>query len=264
MNRIDKKFLELKRQKKAAFIVYLTAGYPSIATTEQLVVSLSKSGVDILELGVPFSDPLADGPMIQETSAHALRHHVNLEAVFGLISRLRAKIGTPLAMMGYYNPILRYGLDAFARKAKQSGLDAVIIPDLPIEEAGELEKKLRQHAIHVINFIAPTTDNARIKRIVARSKGFIYYVSLTGVTGARTALPTDIAKHVRYLKRISKTPVCVGFGVSTRQQCESLGSFSDGVIVGSAVMKNIKEHLGKKDLIPGVVRFVRSLLPRHV
>lgn len=264
MNRIDKKFLELKKRKKIALIAYITVGYPGLAATERLITALSVAGVDMFELGMPFSDPLADGPIIQEASTYALRHHISLASVFSLTKRLRTKLEVPLLMMGYYNPILKFGVENFSQKAKLCGLDGIIVPDLPIEESRDLKRFLTRQHIHLINFVAPTSDPARVKKIAAASRGFIYYVSLTGVTGARAALPTDIAAHVRSLKGISKVPVCVGFGVSTRAQLASLSRSCDGVIVGSAIIKKIKENIGKKDFVAKVTSFVRSLIPRHV
>lgn len=259
MNRIDKKFQELKKKNKKALIVYLTVGYPNVATTERLVIELSKAGVDIFELGMPFSDPLADGPVIQAASAFALKQHINLDSVFSLTKRLRDKINNPIVTMGYYNPILSYGLERFVKSARLSGLDGAIVPDLPIEEAKELRVILRKNKLHLIDFIAPTTDSSRIRQIAKVSKGFIYYVSLTGVTGARNTLPKDISDKLSYLKKFAETPVCVGFGISQREQFKAIAKFSDGAIVGSAIIKKIKENIGQKDLVSKVTRFVRSL-----
>ena len=261
MNRIDKKFLELKLNKKKAFIVYLTVGYPNITTTEKLVLELNRAGVDMFELGVPFSDPLADGPVIQESSTFALKHKINLDNIFSLVERLRKKINKPLLIMGYYNPIFSYGLERFARNAKSCGLDGIIVPDLPIEEANQLRAYLNKFKMRLIDFLTPTTDLSRIRRIAKVSKGFIYYVSLTGVTGARKKLPTDILKRLGYLKRFIKIPICVGFGISNREQFKSVTKFSDGAIVGSAIIKKIRENLDRRDLIQKVVSFVKKFTP---
>ena len=261
MNRIDKKFLELKLNKKKAFIVYLTVGYPNITTTEKLVLELNRAGVDMFELGVPFSDPLADGPVIQESSTFALKHKINLDNIFSLVERLRKEINKPLLIMGYYNPIFSYGLERFARNAKSCGLDGIIVPDLPIEEANQLRAYLNKFKMRLIDFLTPTTDLSRIRRIAKVSKGFIYYVSLTGVTGARKKLPTDILKRLGYLKRFIKIPICVGFGISNREQFKSVTKFSDGAIVGSAIIKKIRENLDRRDLIQKVVSFVKKFTP---
>jgi len=258
MNRIDKKFLELKLNKKKAFIVYLTVGYPNITTTEKLVLKLSRAGVDIFELGVPFSDPLADGPVIQESSTFALKHKINLDNIFSLAERLRKKINKPLLIMGYYNPIFTYGLERFARNAKSCGLDGIIVPDLPIEEANQLRAYLNKFKMCLIDFLTPTTDLSRLRRIAKVSKGFIYYISLTGVTGTRKKLPADILKRLAYLKRFIKIPICVGFGISNREQFKSVTKFSDGAIVGSAIVKKIRENLDRRDLIQKIVSFVKK------
>jgi tryptophan synthase alpha chain len=261
MNRIAKKFVELKSQKKKAFITYLTVGYPNIATTEKLVLKLSRAGVDIFELGVPFSDPLADGPVIQEASAFALKNKVNLDKVFSLAERLRKKINNPLLIMGYYNPILSYGLERFAQKAKLCGLDGIIVPDLSLEEEKELRKYLNKFGVYLINFLAPTTDLSRIKHVAKQSRGFIYYVSVTGVTGAREKLAAGILNRMSYLKRLVKIPLCVGFGISTKEQFKEIAKFSDGAIIGSAIIRKIKENIGKRDLVAKVVNFTKGIIP---
>ncbi len=261
MNRIDKKFKELKKKKKKASIVYLTVGYPNIDTTEKLVLELAKQGVDIFELGMPFSDPLADGPVIQESSTFALRHNINLESVFSLTKRLRKKINNPIVTMGYFNPILSYGQERFAKAARLSGLDGAIVPDLPIEESGELRKAIHRQKLYLIDFLAPTTDSSRVRKIAKSAGGFIYYVSLTGVTGARNKLPKDIVKRLKYLKKIVKIPICVGFGISQKKQFVAITKFCDGAIIGSAIIKKIKENLGKKNLVSKVASFTKNLFP---
>ena len=260
MNRIDKKFQELKKKSKQAAIVYLTVGYPDVATTEKIVLELSRIGVDIFELGVPFSDPLADGPVIQESSNFALKRRINLDSVFSLVQRLRTKLDKPLLAMGYFNPLLSYGIERFAKAARLAGLDGVIVPDLPIEESFELRAALKRNKLHLIDFLAPTTDAARVKNIAKRARGFIYYVSLTGVTGTRKRLPEDIVSRINYLKRFVKIPICVGFGISRREQFRAVTRISNGVIMGSAIIKKIKENLGSRDLVFKVTDFVKSLI----
>jgi len=257
MNRIDTTFLELRKKNKKAFIAYLTVGFPTVSFTQQLITQLSKSSVDMFELGMPFSDPLADGPIIQQSSAHALRHHVTLDSVFSLTRRLRKKTQKPLLMMGYCNPVLQYGIARFAKNARAAGLDGVIIPDLPIEESRELKRCVRKHGLHVINFIAPTTDHARIKTIAKNSQGFIYYVSVTGTTGMRQKLSSQIRNEIRYIRRHTKTPVCVGFGISNKKTFRAVTQFSDGAIVGSAIIRCIQNNSTKKNLVARVARFVQ-------
>ena len=260
MNRIEKKFLELRKSGKKAFIAYLTVGYPSVAATERIVLALADSGVDMFELGIPFSDPLADGQLIQEASAHALSKGVTLNTVLSLAQRLRSRTDKPLLLMGYYNQILRFGIEHFADSLGKKGIDGVVVPDLPIEESAELDKQLRKTGAYLINFITPTTDTARARRLAKASKGFIYYVSLTGTTGTRNKLPDKIAERVKLLKKITKVPVCVGFGISNRGQFRKITSFCEGAIIGSAIISKIKENIRRRDLILRVSKFVKNII----
>lgn len=260
MNRIDKKFKELRRNKKKAFILYITAGDPDIKTTERLVIESDRCGVDILELGVPFSDPIADGPTIQAASVRALRNRVNLGKIFGLVKGVRKKTDIPIALMTYYNPIFVYGIKDFVKDAIAAGVDGVIVPDLPPEEADELILCSNKYDFRHIFLLSPTSSRERIKLVSKRTSGFIYYVSLTGVTGARERLPKDIANNVRRIKRLTKKPVCVGFGVSQPDQARSIARVSDGIIVGSAAIRLIEKNLKKKDLAKILGRFVKGLI----
>jgi tryptophan synthase alpha chain len=265
MNRIDKKFKELKARKKKALIAFLTAGYPDLGTTERLVLEFEKKGADIVELGVPFSDPVADGPIIQASSYEALRKGATLKKILELVKRLRAKTEIPLAAMSYFNPILRYGLSRFVRDAAANGLDAVIIPDLPPEEEADFFKEARARGLHSIFFMAPTTSRSRAKFIARRAKGFIYFVALTGVTGARRHLPKELGQQLRDAKRAAgNVPVCAGFGVSTKEQVRAVSSCCDGAIVGSAIVKKITENLKKADRVKAVGRFVATLKGQRV
>ncbi|MDD5496268.1 MAG: tryptophan synthase subunit alpha [Candidatus Omnitrophica bacterium] len=260
MNRIDKKFKELKRRKKKAFIAYITAGDPNLAMTERLVSALEYSGVDIIELGIPFSDPLADGPTIQAASQRALEEGVDLDRIFRMVGRIRKRSGVPLVFMTYYNPVLRHGLTSFAGDCARYGVDGVIIPDLPCEEARDIRKIAACKDIATIFLAAPTSTKERMRRIAKDSRGFIYYVSLTGVTGARKRLPVEIAGKVRQMRNITKTPVCVGFGISNPGQAKAIARISDGVIVGSAIVKLIeKNSKNRKNLISKVSGFVKRL-----
>lgn len=262
MNRIEHKFKELKRANKKAFIAFITAGYPDLHTTEELIIEFSKAGVDIIELGVPFSDPLADGPVIQEASQEALKKRAHLAGIIKLVGRVRKSVPIPLCLMTYYNPIFCFGREKFIREALRNGVDGVIIPDLPPEEDAPFVKAAAKSGLDLICFLSPTSTVGRMKFISRVSRGFIYYVSLTGVTGARKALSPDIQKNIRLIKKYTNKPICVGFGVSTYAQVKEAGRLSDGVIVGSAIVKKIKDNLGKRDLIERVVNFVRGL--KHV
>lgn len=261
MNRIDEKFKELKGRGRKAFIVYICAGDPDLNTTKQLVLGLDRVGVDIIELGVPFSDPLADGPTIQKASQRALKNRVNLPKIFSLIKSLRRMVEIPLVLMTYYNPVYKYGVKRFVEDAKIAGADGVIVPDLSPEEAGELISASKRNMFNTIFLAAPTSTRERIRLIAEKSSGFIYYVSLTGVTGARKKLPAQIREHIRQIKRITNKPVCVGFGVSTPEQVRDLSRFCDGVIVGSAIINKLESSLSDKKRIPDkVVAFVKSLI----
>jgi len=256
MNRIDKKFKELRREKKKAFIAYITAGDPDLATTERMVVALEDSGVDMIELGVPFSDPLADGPTIQAASYRALKKKVTLKKIFGMVERLRKKTEVPLVFMTYYNPVLKYGVDRFFLSCRASGVDGVIIPDLPYEEAKETARSGMSNYVATIFLVAPTSTPERIAKIAGLSRGFIYYVSLTGVTGARASLPAEIASNVRRIKSVTDKPVAVGFGISNPEQARNVAKTADGVIVGSALVKIIGE---RKNGISHVRKFTQNL-----
>lgn len=256
MNRIDKKFRELKKAKKKAFIAYITAGDPNLNTTGRLVPALEISGVDIIELGIPFSDPLADGPTIQAASQRALKAGATLKKAFALVARLRKKAAVPIVFMTYFNPILRYGLARFFDSCKACGVDGVIVPDLPCPEAKELVRLGHKKGIATIFLAAPTSTSESIRQIAKNSSGFIYYVSLTGVTGARTKLASDIAANIRRIKAVTDKPVAIGFGVSTPGQAAHMARTADGVIVGSAIVKIIG---GNKDVVSRVSKFARSL-----
>lgn len=262
MNRIDNTFQELSRQGKKAFIAFITAGFPDLGTTGELVVALARSGADIIELGIPFSDPMADGPVIQETSFAALTGRVTLSRVLSLVRRVRRFTQVPICFMSYYNPLFSYGLERFARDAAACGVDGVIVPDLPLEEAACFSAVNERAGVHTVLFVAPTTDPGRAAVICKHARGFIYYVSVAGVTGARARLPDDISRHVRYIKKLTAVPVCVGFGVSTPAQVRQISRVADGVIVGSAIMRVIQEKAGSKNLVSQTAAFVHTLAGR--
>lgn len=262
MNRIDQKFKELKAKNKKALIIYLTCGYPDLKTTGKLVLELEARGADIIELGVPFSDPLADGPVIQESSAYALKKGINLKRIFSLVRSLRRNTQIPICLMGYYNPVLSFGPLKFVDEALKSGVDGIIIPDLPPEEDRELVSLSKERGLKTIFFLSPTSSNERMRYIAQVSSGFIYYVSLTGVTGARQNLPLDLKENIRSIKSYTEKPVCVGFGISRPEHIAEVFKIADGAIVGSAVIKVIKNSIGKSDLAQRVGKFVREIYVR--
>jgi tryptophan synthase alpha chain len=259
MNRIEKRFQELKKLKKKAFVAFITSGYPNLKTTRELILEFSRIGVDIVELGVPFSDPMADGPIIQESSQVALKNKINLDNILNLVKEVRRYTQIPLCLMTYYNPIFCFGDERFVKTTRACGVDGVIIPDLPPDEGKTFIKLANSYELDVICFVSPTTSLERIKYISRISKGFIYYVSLTGVTGPREALPLDLKEHLRIIKKITQKPVCVGFGVSLPLQVREIYKIADGVIIGSAIVKKIKDNIGKPDLVKKVSNFVQNL-----
>jgi tryptophan synthase alpha chain len=259
MNRINQKFLDLKGQKQKAFIAFITAGDPDLKTTENLVKAFEKAGVDIIELGIPFSDPLADGPTIQASFYRALKKGVTVKKILETVKRIRLKSSIPIALMGSYNPILHFGEEKFVKACADAGVDGLIVPDLPPEESRSLRSLALRNDIDTIFFVAPTSTDERIRANTRASGGFVYYVSLTGTTGTQKALAPSVVKQVRHIKRFTKKPVCAGFGISTPRQVQEIGRAADGVIVGSAIVKKIEECRGQRDLVGKVARYVRSL-----
>lgn len=259
MSRIEQKFKELKKQEKKAFIVFITAGYPNLGVTEKLILEFAKRGVDIIELGVPFSDPMADGPLIQESSRVALENRINLPIILNLVRKVRRKCDIPLCLMTYYNPIFCFGEERFVKQAVSCGVDGVIIADLPPEEGRCFIRLANKYKLNIACFISPTTSLTRIKFISSISKGFIYYVSLTGVTGPRQRLPSDLVINLKLIKKYTHKPVCVGFGVAHPKCVRQIYKIADGVIVGSAIIKKIRENIGRGDLVKRVGEFVCGL-----
>ncbi|MGH7198944.1 MAG: tryptophan synthase subunit alpha [Candidatus Omnitrophota bacterium] len=242
MNRIDQKFKQLKKQNKKALILYITAGDPSLSRNGELIPAFEKEGVDFVELGVPFSDPLADGVVIQGASQRALKRGTTLEGILGLVKKVRKHSQLPILLMSYLNPILNYGLDHFAASARKAGVDGLVVPDLPPEEGKEVSAAMRKRRIHLVYLLAPTSGPKRLKLVAKASKGFIYYVSLTGVTGVRKALPTELRRNILLAKKNARVPVCVGFGISTPEQAKAASRAADGVIVGSAIVRALARY----------------------
>jgi tryptophan synthase alpha chain len=223
-----------------ALIAYITAGYPDIQATVKIATLLAKSGCDIIELGIPFSDPLADGATIQKASHHALMLGVTPQSCLEAAAVIRKKIATPLVFMTYYNPVLNYGLEAFCRSCVEVGIDGLIVPDLPPEEGMELETITKNTNLDLIYLLAPTSTDDRIKTVAERSRGFIYLVSLTGVTGARKNLSPELQSFVKRVREKASQPLCIGFGISTPEQAAQAASYADGVIIGSRLIELIE------------------------
>jgi tryptophan synthase alpha chain len=239
MGRLDDTFGRLRARGERALVAYVMAGDPSLADTRRLVVEAERRGADVVELGVPFSDPLADGPVIQRAGTRALAAGTSLARVLELVATLRAEVRLPLVVFTYYNPVLAFGLKSFARTAVDAGADGVIVPDLPYEEADPLRAEAEPAGLDMIQLVAPTTPPARMKTLARVSRGFIYVVSLTGVTGERRTLPPGLDAQVRTLRLVTTKPICVGFGVSTPEQAAAVGKLADGVAVGSAIVRTI-------------------------
>lgn len=244
MGRISRKFKQLKCEGRKALIAFITAGDPDLALTERLVPLMAAAGADIIELGIPFSDPMADGPTIQLSSERALSGGANLKSILAAVKNIRQACDIPILLMGYYNPVLAFGLESFCREAATVGVDGVLLVDLPPEEAGELVSFTKKHGIDFIPLLTPTSDISRINKIKKSGSGFIYYVSVAGVTGARSNVAEDIGSMVEKIRMETSLPVAVGFGISTPAQAGSVAKLADGVVVGSALVKLFEQFKG--------------------
>lgn len=259
MNRIDERFRQLKESGERALMPYITAGDPDLGTTRSLILEFEKQGADLIEIGVPFSDPLADGVTIQRASQRALASGTTLARILDMIRDLRTECRLPLLVMSYVNPIFHFGCARFAKEAAAAGVDGLIVPDLPPEEAGELTEAAAAHNLHTVFLIAPTSRPERIRTIAAASKGFIYYVSLRGVTGVRTRLSDDLEASLRMIRGETDLPLAVGFGISTPDQVRTVPATADGVIVGSAIVSLLEQTAGQPDQVKRAGEFVASL-----
>ena len=259
MSRIAKKFRAIKNTDGKALITYIMAGDPSMEKTEDLIYALEEGGADIIELGVPFSDPLADGPVIQRASERALASKTTLIKVLNMVSRVRERSNIPIVLMTYYNIIFNYDERSFVKDALRAGVDGVIIPDLPPEEGKLLIELAKSAGLDTIFLLAPTSSEKRISLISKKSKGFIYYVSLTGVTGIRTELSASIAPMMEKIKRETAKPVAVGFGISDARQAAEACGFADGIVIGSAIVKIVEENLEDEAMAARVRDFASGI-----
>ncbi|HDZ62568.1 MAG TPA: tryptophan synthase subunit alpha [Nitrospirae bacterium] len=241
MTRISKTFKRLRKAGKKAFIPYIMAGDPGLEDTAEFVSRLEKAGADIIELGVPFSDPLADGPTIQKASERALKKGATLRKVLSLVESIRKKTRIPLILMTYYNPVFKLGLEAFVKEAVRVGVDGVIVPDLIPDEAEDFIRISKEHGLDTIFLLAPTSTQERINKVARASSGFIYYVSITGITGSSILIDSDMKDTLSLIKKHTGKPVAIGFGISNAEEAEAVASLADGVIVGSAIVKLISE-----------------------
>ena len=260
MSRIQETFASLKREGRRGFIPFITAGDPDIATTELLLIELAAAGADIIELGVPFSDPVADGEVIQRASERALRNGVTLQDALACAARARQRIDVPIVLFSYFNPLLKFGEQNLAKEAKQAGVDGVLVTDLIPEEAQSWTETLVQFDLDPIFLVAPTTSDERLARIAQQARGFIYAVSRAGVTGARDEMSRDAEALVKRVRSVSDLPVAVGFGISTAQQVREVWRLADAAVIGSAIVREIENSSGKADLVEHVGDFARSLV----
>lgn len=257
MSSIAKTFELLKQNNRTALMPYVTMGYPQLESALELIPAIEESGANLVELGVPFSDPLADGATIQASSQKALENGMSLALCLEQAATLRTRgVTIPFVMMGYYNPIVQFGIERFAQAAVEAGIDGLIVPDLPPEESEALYTAATAHGLDVIFLLAPTSDDARVQVVAEKSRGFVYLVSLVGVTGARNQLPTDLTKFVARVRKATDKPLAVGFGIGTPEQAAQVAQVADGVIVGSALIRAIGEA---DDPVVAACEFVSSL-----
>lgn len=259
VNRIDACFDALRSRGEKGLIAYITAGDPDIETTRQAVLAMAAAGADVIELGLPFSDPLADGPVIQRAAERALAGGFRVRQIFELARAVRLESQVPLAVMTYCNPVLRFGTEAFVKEAAAAGIDALLIPDMPFEESEETAAVCRRHGLHLIRFLAPTSTNERIAGITREATGFIYCVSLTGVTGARDEISSRLGGMMQRIRPHTSVPLAAGFGIGTPEQAAAAARWADAVIVGSAIVQLVAEGGGPAAVAERVGRFVAAL-----
>jgi tryptophan synthase alpha chain len=259
VGRISRRFAELSARGELGLIPYVTAGDPSLDATEQIVLAAAESGADVIELGVPFSDPVADGPTIQRASDRALRAGATLSRVIDLVRRLRARTQVPLILFSYFNPILQMGLEKFADAAASAGADGVLVTDLTPEEAVDYRAAMRARHLDTIFLAAPTSTDERLAKIAEFSSGFLYLISRTGVTGTRDALPQDLPALARRVRRFTKLPLAVGFGISQPEHVSVLGGIADAAVVGSAIVAQIENSTNADQAAANVAALIRSL-----
>ena len=259
MGRIENAFTTLKRQGRKGFIPFITAGDPDLATTEDLLVILANSGATLIELGVPFSDPMADGPVIQRASERALKHRFGLQEILDTVARTRKQIDVPIILFSYYNPLLQFGLKRTAKATKDAGLDGVLVTDLTPEESGEFEADLRANGLDMIFLVAPTSTDQRLKLVAQHASGFIYAVSRAGVTGAQSTVSAEAEKLVNRMRQFSELPIAVGFGISSAEQVRDVNRYADAVVVGSAIVAEMERIGGGPDLAQRIGKFSTGL-----
>lgn len=258
MNRIEAKFQELKEKNEKAMIPFVTAGDPDLKTTIDLVYAMEKAGADIIELGVPYSDPIADGPTIQASSQRSLKNGTTIDKIMDTVKTIRINTEVPLVYLVYYNSVFKYGIERFIKECSESGIDGVIIPDLPIEERKDILAVSDKYNVCLIPLIAPTSKE-RIKNIVKNASGFIYCVSTNGVTGARNEIKTNLDEYMGIVSQYAEIPKALGFGISSAKMAEELKNYCDGIIIGSAIVKKAADSKGKDEIVKNVEGFVKEV-----
>ncbi|WP_010234755.1 tryptophan synthase subunit alpha [Clostridium arbusti] len=258
MNRIEAKFKELKEKNEKAMIPFVTAGDPDLKTTIDLVYAMEKAGADIIELGVPYSDPIADGPTIQASSQRSLKNGTTIDKIMDTVKTIRINTEVPLVYLVYYNSVFKYGIERFIKQCSESGIDGVIIPDLPIEERKDILAVSDKYNVCLIPLIAPTSKE-RIKSIVKNASGFIYCVSTNGVTGVRNEIKTNLDEYMSIVSQYAKIPKALGFGISSAKMAEELKVYCDGIIIGSAIVKKVAESKGREEIVKNVGEFVEDV-----
>lgn len=257
-NRIDLRFKELKGKNKKALIAFVTSVYPDKDTSKEIVKVLAKQAVDIVELGIPYSDPIADGAVIQAASSKVLENGVRIKDIMNMVSEIRKEVQIPLVYMVYFGCVFKYGIEKFMKDSKAAGIDGVIIPDLPLEERASIVELADKAGVYIIPLVAPTSEN-RIKAIVEGAKGFVYCVSSNGVTGVRSKLETDIKEYTELVSKFTEVPKCIGFGISGADMAEKIKAYCDGVIIGSAIMKIIEGEKDKSKMLKSLEEFTADV-----
>ena len=260
MRRIEKTFARLKDEGSGGLIPFITAGDPNLNVTCALIVELASKGASVIELGVPFSDPMADGPVIQRSSERALRKGVGVEEILQTVSQAREDTDVPIVLFSYYNPLLQFGLERLAQEAASAGVDGILVTDVPPEEAEEFQNCLSAQGLDMIYLVAPTSTEARLQMIAARASGFIYAVSRTGVTGMREESSNSAEILVARVRAVTSLPVAVGFGISNKSQVDDVLRYADAAVVGSAIVAEIESCAGNNNLVRQVGEFTRSLI----
>ena len=259
MGRIEAAFTALNEQGRKGFIPFITAGDPDLATTEQLLVELDHAGATVIELGVPFSDPMADGPVIQRASERALKNSFGLHDLFDMVARARQQIDTPIILFSYFNPLLQFGMKRVAAAAKEAGLDGVLVTDMTPEESGEFESELRANGLDMIFLVAPTSTDDRLRLVADHASGFVYAVSRAGVTGTRESVSVEAEKLVNRMRRFTSLPIAVGFGISNVEQVRDVQRYADAVVVGSAIVAEMERLGSAADVAEKIGNFARAL-----